>query len=579
MSQTPVTFSCFLAAVAREKAADQEKYDAEAARPMEDRLHSGDVAGPLLCSNAAEYPPQFVPIPEEPFGWGKVDSTREVHCLAADDIISHQESSGGLPKATLAYNEDIEAYTWDFAEAPELATCVFPQPYTDYDSGIREKLKTLVNELGGESAWPSGPECRVASGAAKCARDRAFEACLDDNLPLVAIKGPPGTGKTDLLAEVALALATRGKKVGIVTVAHAAVEVALRRIAEQRGDADKPTLAKASKTYSIIPGVENGKLGDLRPKPDIWATVIASAIYFISPSLKFRYGTCDVLLLDEAGQIPAYTAAALSPMAPRMIFFGDEAQLPAIFQGDHPPGSHGDSSAMAYLRDVLPEASLALDISHRMNATICGLIQRHFYPDIPTLKAGKNAQASLLEGGKPFPALVRDDFPHAVPRLSRSSEEAARVAQWVKRLLAMDVTLSEGGQEGLITRGLQASDIAILTPFRAQVRAIEDALESENLPAGIRVGSVDKMQGQGAAVVIYSLASSSEDYIAGQAEWLLSPNRWNVALSRAIACAVVVGDMDAHLKVVPNALGGLAAQARIATLVKDKHWQRQKSST
>lgn len=44
----------------------------------------------------------------------------------------------------------------------------------------------------------------------------------------------------------------------------------------------------------------------------------------------------------------------------------------------------------------------------------------------------------------------------------------------------------------------------------------------------LRIGSVDKMQGQGAAVVIFSLASSSQDY-SGLAcafpVWSLSPGR------------------------------------------------------
>jgi superfamily I DNA and/or RNA helicase len=52
---------------------------------------------------------------------------------------------------------------------------------------------------------------------------------------------------------------------------------------------------------------------------------------------------------------------------------------------------------------------------------------------------------------------------------------------------------------------------------------------------------VDKFQGQAAAVVIVSLCSSTLDESPRGAAFLLSPNRLNVAVSRAQALAIVVG--------------------------------------
>jgi len=139
----------------------------------------------------------------------------------------------------------------------------------------------------------------------------------------------------------------------------------------------------------------------------------------------------------------------------------------------------------------------------------------------------------------------------------------------VKRLLRMQVTLED--QE---PRPMTTDDIAILTPFRAQASAITQAIRAAGIPdtEKLRIGTVDKMQGQGAAAVIYSMASSSPDYIANQAEWLFSSNRWNVAISRAHACAIVVGDVEAHLKSVPSALNGIAAQRKIRELMEDSAW-------
>ncbi|MDP6144275.1 MAG: C-terminal helicase domain-containing protein, partial [Acidimicrobiales bacterium] len=63
--------------------------------------------------------------------------------------------------------------------------------------------------------------------------------------------------------------------------------------------------------------------------------------------------------------------------------------------------------------------------------------------------------------------------------------------------------------------------------------------------SGVRVGTVDKFQGQEAPIVIYSLTSSNKDEIpAGRTEFLFLPNRTNVAVSRAQCLAVVVGSKD-----------------------------------
>ena len=60
------------------------------------------------------------------------------------------------------------------------------------------------------------------------------------------------------------------------------------------------------------------------------------------------------------------------------------------------------------------------------------------------------------------------------------------------------------------------------------------------LPEGARVGTVDKFQGQEAAVVLISMATSSGDDLPRQIEFLYSRNRLNVAISRAQCLAVFV---------------------------------------
>lgn len=74
---------------------------------------------------------------------------------------------------------------------------------------------------------------------------------------------------------------------------------------------------------------------------------------------------------------------------------------------------------------------------------------------------------------------------------------------------------------------LQKEDILIVAPYNAQVSALR-----EKLP-GMKIGTVDKFQGQEAPVVIYSTTSSSPEDAPRGMSFLYHPNRLNVATSRA----------------------------------------------
>ncbi len=79
----------------------------------------------------------------------------------------------------------------------------------------------------------------------------------------------------------------------------------------------------------------------------------------------------------------------------------------------------------------------------------------------------------------------------------------------------------------------------IVAPYNMQVRRI-----SERLGEGAHVGTVDRFQGLEAHVVIISMAASSLDESPRGAEFLLSPNRINVAVSRAKSLAIVVSSPE-----------------------------------
>ena len=108
---------------------------------------------------------------------------------------------------------------------------------------------------------------------------------------------------------------------------------------------------------------------------------------------------------------------------------------------------------------------------------------------------------------------------------------------------------------------MEPADILIVTPYNAQIRAIERALAASG-QTGFRVGTVDKFQGQEAPAVIYSMATSSADEAPRGLDFLYDPHRLNVATSRARALAIIVASPDLirvscrtpHQMVLANAL-------------------------
>lgn len=127
---------------------------------------------------------------------------------------------------------------------------------------------------------------------------------------------------------------------------------------------------------------------------------------------------------------------------------------------------------------------------------------------------------------------------------SSSSEEVEAIAALTDRLLAPG---SRWVDEDGVERQLFASDLRIVSPFNAQVNRITERLAtskprtaSPDTSAPVPVGTVDRFQGQTAAVVIYSMATSRPEDAPRGMEFLYSLNRLNVATSRARCAAILV---------------------------------------
>ena len=106
-----------------------------------------------------------------------------------------------------------------------------------------------------------------------------------------------------------------------------------------------------------------------------------------------------------------------------------------------------------------------------------------------------------------------------------SVEEAKALCDAYGRLLGLKFCDRDGKE-----RPIGMADILVVTPYNAQVNLLQSLL-----PAGARIGTVDKFQGQEAPVCLVSMAIFSSDELPRDIEFAFSVNRLNVAVSRAQA--------------------------------------------
>jgi uncharacterized protein len=108
------------------------------------------------------------------------------------------------------------------------------------------------------------------------------------------------------------------------------------------------------------------------------------------------------------------------------------------------------------------------------------------------------------------------------------------------------------------SRPLEETDILVVAAYNAQVQLIKHQLRAAGL-AKVRVGTVDKFQGQEAPVVIVSMAASAAGEVPRGMEFLLLRNRINVAVSRGQWRAVVVRspELTNYLPTHPEGLENL----------------------
>lgn len=360
------------------------------------------------------------------------------------------------------------------------------------------------------------------------------------------IQGPPGTGKTETIANITKYFIDCGLKVFITAPTHTAINNCLNAISLRVKDSSK-----------LIKIGEKAQYKEIKDNKDITRkTRLKYSTYKYSADLSQNgiaigataYSLCypatgrldgwefDVAIIDEASQLSIPLSIAAMSRTGKYIFVGDHKQLDPII----PKNSNNEmfaESIFSRLARIYPSEINLLNTSYRLNETLIKIpnnlfYENRLYSDSTTTKDNSQYQCtyhSQILNNDSHVLLLHNVFDSQ----GRSPFESKLVAELVSDLLK---------------NGVNIKDIGIMSPYRAQVREMKKEIK-KILPKSISnpfetlfVDTVDSMQGQERNYIIYSMSNSHPLESMRRLDFFYSPNRLNVAITRAIKKCIVIAN-------------------------------------
>lgn len=383
----------------------------------------------------------------------------------------------------------------------------------------------------------------------------------------LAVQGPPGTGKTFVGARVIAHLVAAGWKIGVTAQSHEVIENLLREIiaagcpADQVGKKAPHGARTGERPWRTI---SSGEISGFFTEFEGMGAVLGGTAWDM---VRFETGELDLLVIDEAGQFTIANMIAVGRATRRMLLLGDPRQLPQVTLGTH--GDPVDESALQWLlgdHDTLPDDyGYFLADSWRMHSAVSAAVSRHSYEGrLKSKPLTDERHLSTIEPG------IHTVFVEHQGNATSSAEEAAEVVRLVQH--ALEQTWQEapaGSGAKPDPRAMSPDDVLVVAAYNAQVALLRYYLDRAGL-AAVKVGTVDKLQGQQAPFVVVSMSASALDDVPRGMDFLLSRNRINVAVSRAQWCTVIVRS-PTLTDFLPASITGLGALGAFIGLTSDNH--------
>lgn len=501
--------------------------------------------------------------------------------------------------ATAEYADFIEHAPVNLdREAPEVTFTRGQQAIARFAGAERgSALERLREVLFGERTPEFAAGKRADADAPQAFLDAALDATQQQAVlhalaarDVALIHGPPGTGKTRTLVEVVRQAVARGERVLVTAPSNTAVDnlgerlsqlgvsvvrlghparvskaleartldalieasearararrwmteaTAIRRRVDRRRARERLSYREAREQLLEARNLVRDARKALDAERDVQLAradvVCATAAGVEVSALGGR--SFDLVVLDEATQAPTPIALAALGRSPRAVLAGDPQQLPpTVIDAEVARAGLGVTLFEALADEHGARVVRMLEVQYRMHAGLMRFPSGSMYegklraaPEVASRMLCEQPGVSddpLRPGpwhfidcaGKGFTERREGDDPS-----TSNPGQAERSAREVRRLLS---------------RGLAAECIALITPYLAQARLLRELLR-DAVDAGLEVGTVDGFQGREKEAVLVDLVRSNEQ---GEIGFLADIRRMNVAITRARSLLLVVGD-------------------------------------
>lgn len=400
-----------------------------------------------------------------------------------------------------------------------------------------------------------------------------------ENQDILAIHGPPGTGKTSTLAEGIRLLASKGKKLLVSAPSNTAVDHLVFKLAEldidvvrighlgkvgeqafphaleaklqasseakmikqlrQRAEKERAEATKYKRNfgqeerearkqaYREARDLEKEARNLERQAEEhiIDRAQVVAATLIGTADMRIRAIHYDAVIIDEAAQ--ALEPAAWVPILKgnSLILAGDPFQLPPTVKSMKAAKGGLEISLLEKVIDR-HENTCLLDEQYRMNELIMGFSNHRFYHG--KLKAHQQAA---------FRALAEDEVPLEFIDTAGCGFDELQGGDGVSKSNPDEAEIVVKRYNELIHRyGNHIGSIGLITPYKAQSILLKELL---GIHEHLSIHTVDGFQGQERDVIIISLVRSNEQ---GEIGFLTDYRRMNVAMTRARKKLIVLGD-------------------------------------
>jgi hypothetical protein len=290
--------------------------------------------------------------------------------------------------------------------------------------------------------------------------------------------------------------------------------------------------------------VESCQAEQLYPELIRYADVIGTTCISAGSRSEIAAEEFDLVVVDEAGQVP--TSDALIPLVrgKRAVLVGDDKQLPPVCETELKKAINGrdDSAALLELasvsllesvRPTLPAANVVqLRTQRRMPEVIARFISDRFYQSTLRSEVLPPKRDALFRS--PLAFVDTSCLPERDRRERQAGDEqhGCRNDAEAKLLNRLAEHYQKDGAEW-----------ALIVPYRAQLDVLRGLARAWATPETVDadIGTVDSFQGGERDVILYGFTRSNRSRRVG---FLDNLRRLNVAFTRAKQQLVLVGDLE-----------------------------------